>query len=51
MERIVKFENLEKEKMNAINRCMMDLFNYYETCATPGDRKNFRTFRELISAK
>jgi len=51
MQKVVKFEDLEQSQMNAINSCMADLFNYYETCGTPQDWKNLRIFQELITAE
>lgn len=51
MERILKFEELDQEKMNAVNSCLIDLFDYYHTCGTPEDFKNHRIFVELVQSK
>ena len=50
-ERMPKFEELDQGQMNAINSCLTDLFNYYQTCGTPEDFRNHRIFVELVRAK
>jgi len=46
-----KFEELDQGQMNAINSCLTDLFNYYQTCGTPEDFRDHRIFVELVRAK
>ncbi|KKL72807.1 hypothetical protein LCGC14_2081240 [marine sediment metagenome] len=49
--KILQFDHLKQFEMEAVNRCMADLYEYYNTCATPENWKNFRIFQELITTK
>lgn len=48
-EKVLK-ENKE-EQAKAVNTCLKDLYNYYETCGTPEDFKNHKALADLLKTK